>query len=221
MRVFIIINIFLCAVLLEMGCSGNNSWQGFRNGQGLDKDGTTQVDKMEEYKYHYKYPHPSVTTDNVIFGFDGNTVKVLLIERGFDPYKGYWAFPGGFLEMQESAEEGARRELMEETGLDTTYVKQFHTFSDPDRDPRERVLTIAYYSLVRMSEVKGMDDAAQAKWFPLNEVPKLAFDHEEMWRIAQEEIRKEMRLNTKEWKELTKGFTEEEVEKIKEWIEKR
>ena len=176
---------------------------------------------MEDFQYHYKYPHPSVTTDNVIFGFDGNTVKVLLIERGFDPYKGYWAFPGGFLEMQESAEEGARRELMEETGLDTTYVKQFHTFSDPDRDPRERVLTIAYYSLVRMSEVKGMDDAVQAKWFPLNEVPKLAFDHEEMWRIAQEEIRKEMRLNTKDWKEMTKGFTEEEVEKIKEWIEKR
>ncbi|MBO4215097.1 MAG: NUDIX hydrolase [Bacteroidaceae bacterium] len=176
---------------------------------------------MEELKYHYKYPHPSVTTDNVIFGFDGNTVRVLLIERGFDPYKGYWAFPGGFLEMQESAEEGARRELMEETGLDTTYVKQFHTFSTPDRDPRERVISIAYYSLVRMSEVKGMDDAAQAKWFPLNEVPKLAFDHEEMWRIAQEEIRKEMRLNTKDWKEMTKGFTEEEVEKIKEWIEKR
>ena len=219
MKSFLII--FLCAVLQGMVCSGHNVWQGVWNGQEVCTDSAIQYNNMEELKYHYKYPHPSVTTDNVIFGFDGNTVKVLLIERGFDPYKGYWAFPGGFLEMQESAEEGARRELMEETGLDTTYVKQFHTFSTPDRDPRERVISIAYYSLVRMSEVKGMDDAAQAKWFPLNEVPKLAFDHEEMWRIAQEEIRKEMRLNTKDWKEMTKGFTEEEVEKIKEWIGKR
>jgi 8-oxo-dGTP diphosphatase len=189
--------------------------------QDLFNDSTIQYNNMEEYKYHYKYPHPGVTTDNVIFGFDGNMVKVLLIERKFDPYKGYWALPGGFLEITESAEEGARRELMEETGLDTTFVKQFHTFSTPDRDPRERVITIAYYSLVRISEVKGMDDAAQAKWFPLNEVPKLAFDHEEMWRMAKEDICKEILLDTKDWKEMTKGFTKEEVEKIKEWIGKR
>ena len=221
MRVILIINIFLCAILQGMGCFWDNAWQKSRNGQELCNDSSIQVDKMEEYKYHYKYPHPGVTTDNVIFGFDGKVVKVLLIERKFDPYKGCWAFPGGFLEMTESAEEGARRELMEETGLDTTFVKQFHTFSTPDRDPRERVITIAYYSLVRMSEVKGMDDAAQAKWFSLDEVPKLAFDHEEMLRIAKEEISKEMRLNTKDWQEMTKGFTKEEVEKIKEWIEKK
>ena len=170
---------------------------------------------MEEYKYHYQYPHPSVTTDNVIFGFDGTCVSVLLIERRFDPYKGYWAFPGGFLEMDESAEEGARRELMEETGLTTAFVKQFHAFSAPDRDPRERVLTIAYYSLVRMSEVKGMDDAAQAKWFPLDAVPeKLAFDHAEMLRVAKEEVGKEIRLQSEDWKEMTKGFSEEEVKLI-------
>ena len=170
---------------------------------------------MEELQYHYNYPHPSVTTDNVIFGFDGNMLHVLLIERGGEPYKGCWAFPGGFLEMEESAEEGARRELMEETGLTTGFVKQFHAFSAPDRDPRERVLTIAYYSLVRLSEVKGMDDARQAKWFPLNEVPeKLAFDHEEMLRIAKEEVRKEILLQKKDLKELTKGFTKEEVKKI-------
>ena len=170
---------------------------------------------MEEYQYHYKYPHPAVTTDCVIFGFDGEAVKVLLIERGGEPYKGCWAFPGGFLEMEESAEEGARRELMEETGLATGFVKQFHAFSAPDRDPRERVLTIAYYSLVRLSEVKGMDDARQAKWFPLNEMPeKLAFDHEEMLRVAKEEVRKEILLQTKDWQEMTKGFAKEEVKKI-------
>lgn len=169
---------------------------------------------MEELTYQYKYPHPSVTTDNVIFGFDGQTVKVLLIERGGEPYKGYWAFPGGFLEMDESAEEGARRELMEETGLTTGVVRQFHAFSAPDRDPRERVLTIAFYSLVRMSEVKGMDDARRAGWFPLNEVPRLAFDHEEMLRVALEEVSKEIRLQTKVWKELTGGFSQDEVQKI-------
>lgn len=172
------------------------------------------VNKMN-MEYTYKYPHPSVTTDNVIFGFDGNTVKVLLIERGGEPYKGCWAFPGGFLEMDESAEDGAKRELMEETGLTTPFVKQFHAFTAPDRDPRERVLTIAYYSVVRLSEVKGMDDASQAKWFALDEIPeKLAFDHEEMLRVALEEISKEIRLNTKDWHEMMKGFSEEEVEKI-------
>jgi 8-oxo-dGTP diphosphatase len=171
---------------------------------------------MEEYQYHYKYPHPSVTTDCVIFGFDGNAVKVLLIERGGEPYKGCWAFPGGFLEMEESAEEGAKRELMEETDLTTAFVKQFHAFSAPDRDPRERVLTIAYYSLVRLSEVKGMDDAKEAKWFALDEVPKLAFDHDEMLRLAKEDISKEIRLATKDWQELTRGFSPEEVKKIED-----
>lgn len=175
----------------------------------------TKMTEIEEYQYHYQYPHPSVTTDCVVFGFDGEGVKVLLIERGFDPYKGYWAFPGGFLEIRESAEDGARRELKEETGLETVYIKQFHTFATPDRDPRERVISIAYYSLVRISDVKGMDDAVQANWFPMDALPKLAFDHEEMWRIAQEELGKEIRLETKVWKEMTKGFTQEEVEKIK------
>ena len=110
--------------------------------------------------YTYEYPHPSVTTDCVIFGFDGTKLRVLLVERGIEPFKGRWAFPGGFLKMDESAENGALRELQEETGLGGAYIKQFHTFSDPHRDPRERVLTVAYYALVRMQEVKGGDDAA-------------------------------------------------------------
>lgn len=179
------------------------------NAYGFNHEG------MEKKMYQYKYPHPSVTTDCVIFGFDGEQVNVLLIERRFDPYKGCWAFPGGFLEMDESAEEGAKRELMEETGLTTAMVRQFHAFSAPDRDPRERVLTIAYYSVIHLSEVKGMDDAKQAKWFPLSAMPKsLAFDHAEMLRVAREEISKEIRLQTKAWLEMTKGFTREEVKKI-------
>ena len=125
---------------------------------------------MEEKRYCYKYPHPAVTTDCVIFGFDGNQLKVLLIERGIEPYKGRWAFPGGFLNMEETAEQGALRELQEETGLTGAYIEQFHTFTDPNRDPRERVLTIAYYALVRIQEVKGGDDAAEARWFPVEDV---------------------------------------------------
>ena len=209
MRLSVFSFVLGCAMQL-VGCSTGAPRHEVSEGDSANQ----QV--MEEYQYHYKYPHPSVTTDCVIFGFDGNAMKVLLIERGGEPYKGCWAFPGGFLEMEESAEEGAKRELMEETGLTTAFVKQFHAFSDPDRDPRERVLTIAYYSLVRLSEVKGMDDAKEAKWFALDEVPKLAFDHDEMLRLAKEDISKEIRLATKDWQELTLGFSQEEVKKIED-----
>lgn len=104
---------------------------------------------MEEYKFSYKYPHPAVTVDCVIFGFDGTSIKVLLIQRGVEPYKGAWAFPGGFLRMDESAEEAAKRELMEETGLKDIPLEQFYTFTNVDRDPRERVITIAHSISVR------------------------------------------------------------------------
>ena len=112
-------------------------------------------DNMENKVYTYKHPHPSVTVDCVIFGFDGSSLQVLLIERGAEPFKGCWAFPGGFLNMDESAAEGAMRELEEETGLTGAYMEQFHTYSAPDRDPRERVITIAHYALVRTSEVRS------------------------------------------------------------------
>ncbi len=208
-----IIHGLVCSLVQQVGRPTGMPWLEARGGEG----GINHV-KMEEYGFHYKYPHPAVTTDCVIFGFDGESLKVLLIERGYDPYKGCWAFPGGFLEMDESADEGARRELKEETGLETAYVKQFHTFSTPDRDPRERVISVAYYSLVRISEVRGMDDAAQAKWFPLDAVPQLAFDHREMLHLATEELRKTFVLGGKDLDRLTEGFTKEEVEKIREVI---
>ena len=144
---------------------------------------------MEEQKYCYKYPHPAVATDCVIFGFDGIKLKVLLIERGGEPYKGMWAFPGGFLRMNESAEEGALRELKEETDLSAGYIEQFHCFSDPKRDPRERVISIAFLALVKIAEVKGGDDAAQAEWFNLDEIPQLAFDHDHILRMALDKLR--------------------------------
>lgn len=144
---------------------------------------------MEELKYHYKYPHPAVTTDCVIFGYDGRQLKVLLIERGNEPDKGKWAFPGGFLNIDEQAETGALRELQEETGMTNADIRQFHTFSDPNRDPRERVISIAYYALVKIQDVKGGDDAAKASWFAIDDVPELAFDHDLMFKLALEALR--------------------------------
>jgi len=147
---------------------------------------------MEKGTYTYEYPRPSVTTDCVIFGFDGEKLNVLLIERGIEPFKGHWAFPGGFLKMDEAAEDGALRELQEETGMTGAYIEQFHTFSAPERDPRGRVISIAYYALVPMQEVKGGDDAAKAQWFPVSEVPPLAFDHDYILRMAMRKLKERM-----------------------------
>ena len=168
--------------------------------------------------YTYKYPHPSVTTDCVIFGFDGTKLRVLLVERGIEPFKGRWAFPGGFLKMDESAENGALRELQEETGLSGAYIKQFHTFSDPNRDPRERVLTVAYYALVRMQDVKGGDDAAKAEWFALDEVPLLAFDHDMILRLALNELRKQIHFEPIGFELLPEKFTIKELQLLYEAI---
>ena len=167
---------------------------------------------MEENKYCYRYPHPAVTTDCVIFGFDGERLQVLLIERGLEPYKGRWAFPGGFLKMDETAEEGARRELKEETGLDSAYMEQFHTFSTPERDPRERVITIAYYALVKIQEVKGGDDAASARWFPLDEIPSLAFDHDYILRMATQHLREQIHFQPIGFDLLPEKFTLKELQ---------
>lgn len=173
---------------------------------------------MEELNYHYKYPHPSVTTDCVIFGFDGTKLNVLLVERGIEPYKGRWAFPGGFLKMDEDAKTGAMRELNEETGLTEAYIKQFHTFSTPNRDPRERVITIAYYALVRMQEVKGGDDAAKAVWFALDDVPSLAFDHDLILRVALKELRKQIHFEPIGFELLPEKFTIKELQLLYEAV---
>ncbi len=173
---------------------------------------------MEKKKKLSDYPRPSVTTDCVIFGFDGTKLKVLLVERGVEPFKGTWALPGGFLRMDESAEQGALRELQEETGLEGAYIKQFHTFTTPGRDPRGRVITIAYYALVRIQEVVGGDDAASAEWFALDDVPALAFDHDQILRVASRELRRQIHFEPVGFELLPKQFTIKELQALYEAI---
>ena len=173
---------------------------------------------MEEKKYSYKYPHPSVTTDCVIFGFDGGELKVLLVERGLEPHKGRWAFPGGFVKMDESCEEGALRELEEETALKGTYVQQFHTYSDPNRDPRERVITVAFFALVRIQEVEAGDDANKAQWFTIDEVPQLAFDHDVILRDALKRLRERIHFQPIGFELLPEKFTMRQLQNLYEAI---
>lgn len=173
---------------------------------------------MEEKKYSYKYPHPAVTTDCVIFGFDGTKLHILLIERGIEPYKGKWAFPGGFLNIDESCEEGALRELHEETGLTGVYIEQFHTFSEPKRDPRERVITVAYYALVRIQDVKAGDDATNARWFALDNIPQLAFDHDQLLREALKSLRERIHFEPVCFSVLPEKFTMQQLQNLYEAI---
>ena len=173
---------------------------------------------MEAGKYCYKYPHPAVTTDCVVFGFDGKRLNILLIERGGEPYKGCWAFPGGFMNIDETAEQGAMRELCEETGLKLEYLKQFGTFTAVNRDPRERVITIAFYALARKSAVQGGDDAANAQWFPIEDIPPLAFDHDYILRKATEQLKKDIHFEPIGFGLLDEQFTMPELQRLYESI---
>ena len=127
-------------------------------------------------------------------------------------------FPKGHMEIGESELQTAIRELKEETGLDSAYMEQFHTFSTPERDPRERVITIAYYALVKKQEVKGGDDAASAHWFPLDEIPSLAFDHDYILRMATQRLREQIHFQPIGFELLPEKFTLKELQLLYEAI---
>ena len=168
--------------------------------------------------YTYKYPHPALTCDCVVFGFDGKDLKILLIERGNEPCKGCWAFPGGFMNIDETVEKCAKRELEEETGLKLDILEQFHTFSDVNRDPRERVVTVAFIGLVKQSEVKGGDDAAKAQWFPIKDIPRLAFDHDYIVRLAQRSLKEKIHFEPIGFDLMDEEFSMSELQRLYETI---
>ena len=169
-------------------------------------------------KYTYPYPHPAIACDCVVFGFDGRGLQILLIERGNEPCKGMWAFPGGFMQIDETAEACARRELREETSLDIRVLKQLGAFSGVHRDPRERVVSIAFYALVQPSAVVGGDDASDARWYPIDEVPQLAFDHDFILRKAMQQLRKDIYFEPIGFELLDREFTMPELQRLYEAI---
>lgn len=170
------------------------------------------------FPYQYKYEHPAVTTDCVIFTYEDWKLKVLLVKRGGEPYKGEWALPGGFLRNDETAKEGALRELREETGLEASAVGELGVFSDPSRDPRERVITIAFYALVKPSEVEGGDDADEAAWFAIDELPVLAFDHADILKAAMERLRRDIHFDPVGFELLDDEFTIPDLQRLYEII---
>ncbi len=153
-------------------------------------------------KYCYDYPRPAVTTDCIIYDIDDQKgFKILLIKRNNDPYKDMWAFPGGFMEMDETAEECAARELLEETGLKGVLLEQVLTVSEVDRDPRGRTISIIFMGRADSTSVSPLagDDAEAIEWFEIGELPPLAFDHHEILQKWLKIIRGRPRRNDKRY----------------------
>ena len=147
-------------------------------------------------KYVYEWPRPMVTTDALIFDISGKQPKVLLVKRGHEPYKGRWAVPGGFIEIDEELEDSAARELEEETGLRGIALEQLHTFGTIGRDPRGRMITIVFMGFITegQDKIKAGDDAAEAQWFDIDQLPEnMAFDHSDVLKLAVRKL-KERRL---------------------------
>ena len=171
--------------------------------------------------YTYEYPRPSLTVDCIIFGLDeGSKLKVLLIQRANPPYKDLWALPGGFVDMEEDLENAALRELEEETGVKDVFIEQLYTFGAPNRDPRGRVVSVAYYALVNLAEhpVKASSDARNVKWFELDELPQLAFDHQHILHIAINRLRAKVRYQPIGFELLPEQFTLTQLQKLYETI---
>ena len=157
----------------------------------------------------YEYPRPALTVDCVVFGIDDSDLKVLLIQRDLEPFAGSWALPGGFVHIDESLTEAAQRELQEETGLDRVFLEQLYTYGDVGRDPRGRVVSVAYYALVRLSDhkVQAATDARDASWFAVSNTPSLAFDHEGILQAALERLKGKVRYQPIGFELLPKKFT--------------
>jgi 8-oxo-dGTP diphosphatase len=178
---------------------------------------------MNKKTITYPYERPALTVDCVVFGYEEEEMKVLLIERDIEPYKNVWALPGGFVRINETLEEAAIRELKEETSVENIYLEQLYSFGALNRDPRERVVTVSYYALVKLSEhkAKGGTDAADAKWFSMSNLPKLAFDHKEIIEIAFARLQGKVRYEPIGFELLPKKFPFSAIEHLYETILQR
>lgn len=168
----------------------------------------------------YDYPRAALTVDCVVFGFDEGELKVLLIERGLAPFKGQWALPGGFVRVDETLDDAARRELQEETGLRDIFLEQLYTFGEVKRDPRERVVSVAYYALVKLADTstRAATDAADARWFPVSQPPRLAFDHRAIFDTALTRLRGKLRWQPVGFELLPPHFTLTQLQHLYEAV---
>lgn len=173
--------------------------------------------------HSYEYPRAALTVDCVVFGIDEQELKLLLIQRGSAPYLGKWALPGGFVRVDESLEAAAARELQEEAGIAPLFLEQLYTFGAVKRDPRERVVSVAYYTLVKLSdhEVRAATDAADAAWFGVADLPSLAFDHDEIVRTALERLKSKVRYQPIGFELLPRKFTLSQLQRLYEIVLER
>jgi 8-oxo-dGTP diphosphatase len=172
----------------------------------LYNDGNKRLNYMP---FTYKYARPALTVDCIVFGLDEGDLKVLLIQRALQPFAGRWALPGGFVRMDETLDDAARRELREETGLAHVFLEQLYTYGQLDRDPRERVVSVAYYALVRLNDhsVKAATDARITQWFQASKPPKLAFDHAIILEAALQRLKGKVRYQPIGFELLPPKFT--------------
>lgn len=170
--------------------------------------------------YTYEYPRPALTVDCVVFGLDEEDLKVLLIQRDLEPFVGRWALPGGFVRVDESLDAAARRELQEEANVEGVFLEQLYTFGKLRRDPRERVVSVAYYALVQLSEhhVKADTDARNAAWFVVDDTPTLAFDHHRILKVAHDRLRTRVRYQPVGFELLPPKFTLRHLQHLYEAI---
>jgi 8-oxo-dGTP diphosphatase len=171
--------------------------------------------------YKYPYPRPNLAVDCVVFGLDEpNNLQVMLIRRNLPPFQDQWALPGGFVRIDESVDAAARRELQEETGLETVFLEQLYTFGTVDRDPRERVVTVAYYALVNLKEyaIQAATDASEAAWFPISHLPTLAFDHAQIVEVAIARLKGKVRYEPIGFELLPQKFTLSQLQTLYETV---
>ena len=171
----------------------------------------------------YEFPRAALTVDCVVFGMDDEHLKVMLIQRALPPFEGEWALPGGFVRVEETVDEAARRELEEETGLRHLFLEQLYTFGAVDRDPRERVVSVAYYALVNLVDhrVQAATDARQAAWVPAHDVPSLAFDHSDILSAALVRLRGKLSYQPIGFELLPKKFALSRLQHLYEVVLER